>query len=321
MEMLMLKPAINTALWGGRKLIDEFGFETEHEKASEAWLLSCHEKGLSIVTNGKYAGKTFNEVFETEGKAILGKNNADKPGFPVLIKIIDACDKLSIQVHPDDDYAWKYENENGKTEAWYVVAAEPDAELIYGVDGEITKEEFEASINNNTLAEKLKHVPVKAGDVVFIPSGMIHAIGKGILIAEVQQSSNTTYRIYDYGRLDDKGKPRELHIKQACDVSVLKGEDVDFTPEGKTEKKEDAEVTYLTGCDYFRMTDIRLTGTCTFTAGDDSFVALTVLSGSGTITGADKTYELKKGSSVFIPASFGEYKIEGTGLDILETRT
>lgn len=321
MEIFMLKPTVKTALWGGRKLIDDFGFETNYDKASEAWLTSCHDDGPSFIMNGKYAGKTLKEAVAAEGRKILGTHNTDKTGFPVLIKIIDACDKLSIQVHPGDEYAWKYENENGKTEAWYVVAAEPGAELIYGVDGELTKEEFENSIRDNTLAQKLKHVAVKPGDVVFIPSGMIHAIGAGILIAEVQQSSNTTYRIYDYDRVGADGKKRELHIRQACDVSVLKGEKVDFSPEGKTEKKEGAESTYLTGCDFFRMTSVKIDGGCTFNADEMTFKALIVLAGTGRIIAGGDIFDLKKGSSVFVPAAFGEYRIEGTGLDILVSET
>jgi len=319
MDILMLYPTVRRTLWGGQKLINEYGFETKDDNIAEAWLLSCHKDGPSYVIGGKYDGKTLAEVVEAEGKGILGTNNADRPTFPILIKIIDACDKLSIQVHPGDEYAWKYENENGKTEAWYVLSAEPGATLIYGVNKDISKADFEKSIEDNTLLDNFNIVEVKAGDVVFIPSGMIHAIGAGILLAEVQQSSNTTYRIYDYNRPDAKtGTPRPLHVKQACDVSTLTKTEADFSAQGKTETRDDAKITYLTGCDYFKMISVELDGSLTDTVTEKSFVSLLVLDGEGTLCGNDKTFTLKKGSSAFIPAGFGEYKINGT-MKILKT--
>ena len=318
MEILMMQPSLSKKIWGGRKLIEDYGFETKEENIGEAWVLSCHKDGLSVVTGGKYDGLTLNEVIKAEGKEILGTNNADKEGFPILIKLIDAADRLSIQVHPGDEYAWENEHENGKTEAWYVLSADEGSELLYGVDEELTPQEFAQSIKDDSLVEKLRHVKVKRGDVVFIPSGMIHAIGSGILLAEVQQSSNTTYRIYDYGRLEN-GKPRDLHIKQASDVSTLSPVKVDFSPEGKEEKKEDAIVTYLTGCEYFKMTSVKLDGQYTDFADGESFVFLLTLEGNAVLSGGGRTFELKKGSGTFIPASFGEFTVEGKA-EILRAR-
>ena len=320
MEILTLYPTLKETIWGGRTLIDEYGFETDGDNAAEAWLLSCHKDGPSFVTNGQYKGKTLAEVIEAEGKEVLGTNNKDIRDFPVLIKIIDARDKLSVQVHPDDDYAYKYENENGKTEAWYVLKCDEGASLIYGVNHDMKREEFAAAIENGTLLDDVNVVSVKPGDVVFIPSGMLHAIGEGILLAEVQQSSNSTYRVFDYMRRDKNGNLRELHVKKAVDVVDLRVTAVDFAPEGKPEAKGDATKTYLTGCEYFSMIRVELDGSYTDNADEKSFVSLLVLDGEGTLTAGTQEIALKKGASVFIPASKGEYTITGK-LEILETRT
>ncbi len=320
MEILSLYPTLKETIWGGRTLIEDYGFETDGDNAAEAWLLSCHKDGPSFVTHGKYKGKTLSEVIEAEGKEVLGTNNKDIRDFPVLIKIIDARDKLSVQVHPDDDYAYKYENENGKTEAWYVLKCDEGASLIYGVNHDMEREEFAAAIENGTLLDDVNVVPVKPGDVVFIPSGMLHAIGEGILLAEVQQSSNSTYRVFDYMRRDKNGNLRELHVKKAVDVMNLSVTDVDFSAEGEPQKLGDAVKTYLTGCQYFTMTKVELDGTYTDTADKKSFVSLLVLDGNGKITSADDEIELKKGSSIFIPADKGDFTVSGK-LEILETRT
>lgn len=320
MEILSLYPTLKETIWGGRTLIDDYGFETDGDNAAEAWLLSCHKDGPSYVLGGKYDGKTLSEVIEAEGRGVLGTNNKDIRDFPVLIKIIDARDKLSVQVHPDDDYAYKYENENGKTEAWYVLKCDEGASLIYGVNHDMEREEFAAAIENGTLLDDVNVVPVKPGDVVFIPSGMLHAIGEGILLAEVQQSSNSTYRVFDYMRRDKNGNLRELHVKKAVDVMNLGVTDVNFSPEGAPEKIGDAVKTYLTGCQYFKMTRVELDGSYTDTADEASFVSLLVLDGEGKITCEEGEIALKKGASIFIPAAKGEFTVSGK-LEILETRT
>lgn len=320
MEILSLKPTVKDTIWGGRKLIENFGFTTTEANIAEAWLLSCHKDGPAYVAGGEYDGKTLAEVIETEGREVLGTDNANIPDFPVLIKIIDACDKLSIQVHPGDEYARRVENENGKTEAWYILEAEPDAQLVYGVSKEMSREEFAEMVKAGRTEDVLNFVNVKAGDVVFIPSGMLHAIGKGILLAEVQQSSNTTYRVYDYNRPGKDGKPRELHIQKAIDVVELTHPEGGFAPAGEPVEYEGGVKTYLTGCEYFSMTALNVDGDFTDAAVEKSFVSLLVLEGEGMITGKTVSYELKKGSSVFIPAAYGEYKLSGS-MKILETRT
>lgn len=320
MEMLSLYPTLKETIWGGRTLIDEYGFVTDGDNAAEAWLLSCHKDGPSFVSGGKYDKKTLAQVIDEEGVEILGTNNKNLKDFPVLIKIIDARDKLSVQVHPDDDYAWKYENENGKTEAWYVLRCDKGASLIYGVNHDMEREEFAAAIENGTLLDDVNVVEVKEGDVVFIPSGMLHAIGEGILLAEVQQSSNSTYRVFDYNRRDKNGNLRELHVKKAVDVVNLKECKVDFSPEGEVQKTGDAEKIYLTGCEYFSMTSVKVSGEYEDAADEKSFVSLLVLDGEGKIHSENEELALKKGSSIFIPASYGRYTVSGN-LSILETRT
>ena len=320
MDVLLLEPTVKDTIWGGTRLISEYGFETKEDNIAEAWLLSCHKDGPSFVVNGPYAGKTLAEAIKAEGWQVLGSRNAERADFPILIKLIDARDKPSVQVHPGDDYARRVENENGKTEAWLILDAAPGARLVYGVNRAVTREAFSESIENKQVEDLLNFVPVKKGDVVFIPSGMLHAIGAGILLAEVQQSSNTTYRVYDYDRPGKDGKPRELHVEKAADVVDLTVPAGSFAPAGTPEHIGGAEKTYLTGCEYFRMTGIRLDGAYADEADEMSFVSLLVLEGEGALTCGTQRLLLKKGSSVFIPAGKGSYTLEGK-MDLLETRT
>ena len=323
MDILTLKPSVKSTIWGGRKLMDEYGFVPDDpcaDNAAEAWVLSGHKDGPSYVRGGMFSGMTLNEAIRVAGRQVLGTHCEGIPGFPILIKLIDACDKLSLQVHPGDEYARRVENENGKTEAWYVLEAKPGATLLYGVNREMTREEFAADIRSNTVLNDVNAVKVKAGDVVFIPSGMLHAIGEGIFLAEVQQSSNTTYRVYDYDRRDKKGNPRELHIEKATDVADLSVTEVNFSPKGEPVETEGAKKTLLTDCRFFSMTSVSVDGTYEDAAGAESFVSLLVLSGSGEIEGKKKTIPLNKGCSVFIPAGYGSFRVSGKRMKLLETR-
>ena len=194
MSVLKLKPSCKDYLWGGHRLVEEYGKEYDGEILAETWELSCHPDGPSTIVNGAYAGKTLEEYIEAEGKEVLGTNCRRFRDFPILTKFIDAKQDLSIQVHPDNRYALKNEGQYGKTEMWYVVDAGKEAFLYYGFKKEVSKEEFARRIQEDTLLEVLNAVPVQKGDVLFIESGTIHAIGKDILIAEIQQNSNVTYR-------------------------------------------------------------------------------------------------------------------------------
>ena len=221
MAIFRLAPAFKDYLWGGTRLRDEYGKNCDFDKVAESWELSCHKDGPSVVADGEDKGLTLREYIEKHGKAVLGTDCEAFEDFPILIKLIDAKDNLSVQVHPDNDYAQRVEGEYGKTEMWYIVDCDEGAELLYGFKHEISKEEFAERIANNTLLDVTNNVPVHKGDVFFIKAGTLHAIGKGILIAEIQQNSNTTYRIYDYGRVGKDGKPRELHVEKAKDVTKL----------------------------------------------------------------------------------------------------
>lgn len=303
MYPLLLKPPIKDYLWGGTKLITDFGFKTGKEIAAEAWMLSCHKDGMNIALNGEYMDKTINEVLEVWGKAALGERAEKFSYFPILIKLIDAKQKLSVQVHPSDEYALAVEGEYGKTEMWYVVDCEKGAELIYGFKKDISKAEFEERIKNNTLTEVCNFVPVNKGDVFFIEAGTLHAIGKGILIAEVQQNSNTTYRVSDYGRLGLDGKPRELHIEKALDVTKLEKPSMPYGNVGGIIVNGEDSYRELACCDLFTSGIISLRDKFTIET-DESFVSLIILDGNATVKWDDGVIEAKKGDSFFVPAGF-----------------
>lgn len=310
MYPIKLTPAFKDYLWGGTRLRDDFGKDCDYDKVAESWELSCHKDGASVVANGEHAGKTLAQYIETEGKAVLGKNCERFEQFPILIKLIDAKDNLSVQVHPNNEYAQRVEGEYGKTEMWYIVDCDEGAELLYGFKKEVTKEEFAARIKDNTLLEITQSVPVKKGDVFFIEAGTLHAIGKGILIAEIQQNSNTTYRIYDYGRVGADGKPRELHIDKAVEVTDL----CPAKPYPVTEAFEEngAVKRLLSRCEYFTVYSVDVAEKACFNADETSFHNVLILEGNAELSCRDTTLSLKKGDSVFVPANCGEYTIAGS---------
>ena len=310
MYPIKLKPAFKDYLWGGTRLRDDFGKDCDFDKVAESWELSCHKDGNSVVADGEFAGLTLAQYIEKEGKSVLGTNCEKFENFPILIKLIDAKDNLSVQVHPNNEYAQRVEGEYGKTEMWYVVDCDEGASLLYGFKHNITKEEFRKRIENNTLLEVTNSVPVKKGDVFFIEAGTLHAIGKGILIAEIQQNSNTTYRIYDYGRVGADGKPRQLHIDKAVDVTNLcpakpypQSEPVDMG--GWTKKR-------LAKCEYFTVDVINVDTSAALEADQSSFVNILVLDGGCVLSSeGNDAVELKKGDSVFIPAGLGKFELTG----------
>ncbi len=317
MEMVKLTPSVADNIWGGTRLIEEYGIKTDKNPAAEAWVLSCHPAGPSTVQNGEHEGKTLQEIY-LEDKSICGKKGERFEFFPLLIKFIDAKQNLSVQVHPDDEYAMRVEGEYGKTEAWYILDCDPDAELILGFNREVSVEEFKEAAKSDAMMDICNKIKVKKGDLFFIESGTMHAICKGILLAEVQQNSNTTYRIYDYGRLGNDGKPRELHVDKAADVTKRCPPVIADSSERKTEKFENAIRAELTTCDLFAMYKLDVDGTYTATADDESFVSLLCLEGEGKVSCGDTTLSFVKGESIFIPASSGEFTVEGK-LEILES--
>lgn len=275
-------------------------------------MLSCHPYGPSVIENGENRGKTLQEYLDASGRKVLGQNCRRFRDFPILVKFIDARDNLSVQVHPANGYALQHEGEYGKTEMWYVLDAQPGSFLYYGFRKKISKSEFERRIKENTLLDVLNAVPVKKGDTFFIPSGTIHAIGKGILIAEIQQNSNITYRVYDYGRIDKNGKQRELNIDKA--VAVTKRGPVEIQGTSRP---------HLADCDYFTVDKVNLDGTMTSRiegiVTESSFLSILILDGVGTISCHGDQLIYKKGDSFFIPAGSGNWRIEGKCEALLTT--
>ena len=318
MKILKLTPPTKDYIWGGTRLSKEYGILSFDDRQAEAWMLSCHEAGQCVIENGDFKGRTLSDLLANEGKNYLGTNCERFSAFPILIKLIDAKDNLSVQVHPDDDYAMRVEGEFGKTEAWYIVDCDEDAEIIFGFRKDIDKETFRKSIEENTLLDYVNRVKVKKGDIFFIEAGTLHAICKGILLAEVQQNSNTTYRVYDYGRLQN-GKPRELHIEKAVDVTVTKAIDASGKPQGEPEKKNGYTETLLTSCELFTVKRLEVEEKAVLTAGKESFVSLVALEGNGVVMHGDSCVTLYKGDSLFVPAGFGEFEILGE-VTVLETR-
>ena len=307
---LLMQAPVKDYIWGGTKLREKYNKVSDADKLAESWELSCHQDGPSIIANGPAKGRTLEQYIEDEGREILGSKAQSFENFPIMIKLIDAKDNLSVQVHPDNEYALKNEGEYGKTEMWYIIDAEPGAELLYGVEKKITAKELSDSLQNGTITDICHHAPVKKGDVFFIPAGTIHAIGKGILLAEVQQNSNTTYRLYDYGRLGNDGKPRQLHVKQGSEVCSLEPlplkderEIVALSPDCKGE--------LLASCDYFTTYSVDVQGRTSLVADDSSFQTFTVLEGSLTLTAGDTVLDMAAGQTVFLPAGMGEYTLDG----------
>lgn len=300
-QPIKLLPAFKDYLWGGTRLKTEFNKKSELEKVAESWELSTHKDGESIVASGEYKGKKLSEYIAENPYDVLGERARAFDFFPVLIKFIDAKDNLSVQVHPDDEYARKYNGEYGKTEMWYVLECDEGAQLYYGFKEKISKEEFRKRIENNTLTEVLNSVKVKKGDVYFIEAGTVHAIGKGIVICEIQQNSNTTFRVYDYNRKDANGNTRQLHIEQAIEVAK--------TEPAKPYKSDRENV--LASCKYFTVEKADVDGTKSFEINDNCFKSVIAVEGSGILklNGFETTFG--KGDSIFIPAQNGGFTVDG----------
>lgn len=311
MSILKLIAPCKDYLWGGNRLREEYGKKMDSDKIAESWELSCHKDGQSVIEGGEFDGKTLSEYIDAKGKFVLGTNCERFEYFPILIKLIDAKDNLSVQVHPSNEYALRVEGEYGKTEMWYIVDCNEGAELLYGFKHEIGEEEFAERIKNNTLLEVTNNVPVHKGDVFFIESGTLHAIGKGILIAEIQQNSNTTYRIYDYGRVGADGKPRQLHIDKAVEVTDRIPPKYPTTAQGAPEKVEGGVKTLLRSCEYFNVNKLAVDGAMKLNADDKSFKSLLFLDGKAEIVSADGKAAAVKGDSFFVPAGSGEFTIKG----------
>lgn len=297
MKPFLLQAPCKDYLWGGTRL-RAFGKQSDADRIAESWELSCHPDGESVIASGAYKGMTL-PAFLAQHPEAMGENCRKFDRFPVLVKLIDAQENLSVQVHPDDAYAKAHGGDSGKTEMWYIIDAAPGAEVLCGVKTPMTREELRQSIEENTLLDRLRHIPVKAGDVICIPAGTLHAIGKGCLIAEVQENSNTTYRVYDYGR------GRELHIEQAMEVARLTP--AEEQPLSTPARIDGWRAQHLDDCDYFYVSlwepEEALQKPWQFGGDMESFVHILVLDGHGTVKMSDgEILTLQKGASLFIPA-------------------
>lgn len=312
MEILKLQPCGKDYLWGGTRLRDEYGKRIDLTPLAETWECSVHPDGSSVIANGEFKGRTLAKVLKQHPEYLGTKVHNGE--LPVLVKFIDAKKDLSVQVHPDDEYAQEHEGDNGKTEMWYVIDAEEGANLIYGFKHKVTEEILRHALETGTLDRHLQKVEVHKGDTYFVPAGTVHGIGAGILIAEIQESSNVTYRVYDYNRVDKNGKKRELHFDKAVQVMNM-----DEAPDIKQNPRL---VKYYPGCSrellcrcqYFETERIQVTKGFSFSVREESFQVLMCLSGYGQIEMMDaeqKPMRFSKGETMFLPAGIGRCLVIG----------
>lgn len=302
-EPLFLKSQMHDKIWGGTKLREAFGYDIPTETTGEYWAISAHPNGVSVIKNGIYEGEGLDQLYR-EHKELFGHPKSEV--FPLLIKILDANDWLSVQVHPDDAFALAHEGELGKTECWYIIAADEGAEIIYGHNAK-SKEELRQWIEEGRWDDLLTKIPVKAGDFFYVPSGTMHAIGKGILILETQQSSDTTYRVYDFNRRDTQGNLRKLHIDKSIDVLTI-GKPANSTP--ATMAVDHLESTLLVSNKFFSVYRWEVTGLVDFTQ-TVPYLLLSVLSGQGQLTVDGRVYDLKKGDHFILPNDVKEWLFDG----------
>ena len=300
-EPLFLTQVFQERIWGGTALRDVFGYEIPNDKTGECWAISAHPNGMGYIKNGHYAGKSLKELWDRH-RELFGGVPGDK--FPLLTKILDANDDLSVQVHPDDAYANLNENgELGKTECWYIIDAKDDAELIFGHHAN-SPEEMRQMLERGEWERFLRRIKVKTGDFFYVPSGTVHALCQGTLILETQQSSDTTYRLYDYDRVDDSGHKRELHLEKSMDVIKTPHESHSVKP--TVENVTGGTVTTYVKSDFFSVYKYNIKGEAVFTQ-DKPFLLVSVLSGQGRVN----EYGLKKGDHFILPAEFGKFTIHG----------
>jgi len=297
-----MNPALHVKVWGGRRLETLMGKALPTaEPYGESW--EIHD--TATVANGPLAGQTLADVLKQYGHDLVGVKNDPALGFPLLVKFLDAADWLSVQVHPNDAQAQQYDGEpRGKTEAWYVLAGEPGSQLVYGMQAGTSKAEMAAAIRENRLEPLLNYVEVEPGDALFVSPGTVHALGPGLLIYEIQQSSDLTYRLYDWGRLGLDGQPRAMHIDKGTAASIT-----EYAPtvlRGTGDR-------VLVECAYFRTTTRSFTGNAVELPTGGAFQLLTVIEGELTVTAADVSITVQHGQSAVIPAALPTYTISGTG--------
>ncbi|SFC25946.1 mannose-6-phosphate isomerase, type 1 [Alkalibacterium subtropicum] len=303
-EPLFLSGVFKEKIWGGEQLKALFDYAIPSERTGEMWAISAHTNGPSTVQNGPFKGKQLDELWSTH-KELFG--NAEGDVFPLLTKIIDAQTDLSVQVHPDDVYGKEHEGELGKTECWYIIEAEEGSEIVYGHHAQ-TKEELESMIANGQWDQLLRRKEVKAGDFFYVPSGTIHAIGGGIVILETQQSSDTTYRVYDYDRVQDNGEKRDLHIEDSVAVTTVPHIDPDL--EMASAEKDGYTETTLVSNAFFTVKEWRTDGKASFKK-DAPYTLVSVLDGQGELIVDGMTYSCSKGDHFILPSSIESWDFDG----------
>lgn len=307
---LQFQAEFKERVWGGRDL-ERFGYDMPEGRIGEAWTIADHPNGTTKVMNGELAGLGLDQVREQFGKEFFGpKGFSEKTGrFPLLIKLLDCQDDLSVQVHPNDDYAGLPKGELGKTEMWYVLDAKPGAKIIYGLKEGVTRENLAAAIEENRIMDSLQEVSVAPGDTFYIPAGTVHALCAGVLVAEIQQNSDTTYRLYDYDRPGLDGKPRELHVEDSLNVTAY--EDSGAT-RMTTELSADNEWLTIARSPYFTVEKGRTSSRWELASNCDSFTIHIICEGEGTLRWAEGELPVKPGDSFLIPANQGAYAFEGS---------
>ncbi len=313
---LKISYVAKSRIWGGENLKRMFGKENGNENIGETWELTVRDDEMSRIIGGELDGMELGEFIAKNDGALGTKYDGGR--FPLLIKLLDASDKLSVQVHPDDAYAAANEKDPGKTEMWYILDAKPGAKIVYGLAEGMGKAEFEKAVREGNIDSAMGYVPVKKGETYFIPSGHLHAIGEGIIIAEIQQNSDLTYRVYDYDRRDDSGNTRELHVEKSLDVvRPFTEEEIEKIRFEAKDEKDDADT--LAHCRYFRVRHLNIDGEKELTVENDSFASLLCIGGEGSICyGAEKLL-LKAGDSFFMPAGMGQYTVNGKTEIIIST--
>jgi mannose-6-phosphate isomerase len=310
-----MQPVFKERVWGGRRLADLLGKSLPpDQRIGESWELADHPHGRSLVADGPMAGKTLRWILERHGAAVLGSDEFARGGaarFSLLVKFLDASDRLSVQVHPDDSYAAVHHaGESGKTECWTVLHAEPGAWLIQGVKPGVTRPQFAAALKAGQVEELLAVRPVKAGDFIWVPAGLVHGIGPGVVVAEVQENSDLTYRVYDWNRAGPDGKPRELQVREALETIRFGG---DMTPQGgrgKTADETGLVIEHLVGCHAFSLTRIQIDRRPWAADMDGGWVAVVVLSGAARLTTREGAMAIRAGDTVLVPADLQEYALE-----------
>jgi mannose-6-phosphate isomerase len=310
---LMLQPALHTRVWGGRRLETVLGKDLPtHEPYGESW--EMHD--TAVVANGALAGLKLGDLLPTYGVDLIGAGNDPAHGVPLLLKFLDARDWLSVQVHPNDEQARALEGDpRGKTEAWYVIAAEPGAQLVMGVQPGTTRESMAAAIRDNQLDSLLVYVDVTAGDVLYMAAGTVHALGPGLLIYEIQQSSDVTYRLYDWGRMGLDGKPRALHVEKGVSVASL-----DRLPEIRHTGGDSSAVVELVSSPYFMTRLHRLDHAPLDADSGGRFQIMTVLEGGVTVTWGEHHVPLHHGRTALIPAALGRFSVSGVGVVLISAQ-